>query len=353
MEVDLKGLIRKLNRTCTRALETAAGLCVSRGHYEVTVEHLLGVLLDDTAGDLPPILRHFEIEPSQMLREVQRTLERQRAGNTGRPVFSPLLVQWIQDAWLAASVDFGDAAVRSGVLLFTLARRADRYTAEDMSHVFDRIRLDELKRDLYAMTASSREAQEIPAAAPAGAAPGAAVPGRPGEESAIARFMIDFTAKAKAGEIDPVFGRDREIRQMIDILARRRKNNPIVVGEPGVGKTAVVEGLALRIVEGDVPDVLKNVRLLSLDLGLLQAGAGVKGEFENRLKNVIAEVKASTTPIVTFIDEAHTLIGAGGAAGTSDAANLLKPALARGELRTIAARTWSEYMKYFLKDAAL
>jgi type VI secretion system protein VasG len=232
--------------------------------------------------------------------------------------------------------------------------RPDRYTAEDLAQFLDGIRMDELKRDLHKIAGSSREAGETAAAeAPGTAAAAAGRPVRPGEESAIGRFMVDFTEKARNGEIDPVFGRDREIRQMIDILARRRKNNPIVVGEPGVGKTAVVEGLALRIVQGDVPDVLKNVRLLSLDLGLLQAGAGVKGEFEKRLKAVIDEVKASPTPIVTFIDEAHTLIGAGGAAGSSDAANLLKPALARGELRTVAATTWSEYKKYFEKDAAL
>jgi len=224
--------------------------------------------------------------------------------------------------------------------------------------VLGKIRLDELKREFSHIVHASGEEQQVAATsgasgAPAGGGGGGGAPGKGGDDSAIARFMIDFTEKARAGQIDPVFGRDREIRQMIDILGRRRKNNPIVVGEPGVGKTAVVEGLALRIVQGDVPEILKNVRLLSLDLGLLQAGAGVKGEFENRLKNVIAEIKASSTPIVTFIDEAHTLIGAGGSAGTSDAANLLKPALARGELRTVAATTWSEYKKYFEKDPAL
>jgi type VI secretion system protein VasG len=355
MDLDLKGLIRKLDRTCTRALESAAGLCVSRTHYEVTVEHVLMVLLEDTSADVAPILRHFEIESAQVLREVQRTLERQRSGNTGRPVFSPMLVNWFQDAWMYASVEFGEMQVRSGLLLYTLARRPERYTAEDLSPVLDRLRLEEFKRDFASITAASPESQQVAAAVAVGggAAPTVAGTGRPGDESAIGRFMIDFTEKARAGQIDPVFGRDREIRQMIDILGRRRKNNPIVVGEPGVGKTAVVEGLALRIVQGDVPNLLKNVRLLSLDLGLLQAGAGVKGEFENRLKNVIAEIKASPTPIVTFIDEAHTLIGAGGSAGTSDAANLLKPALARGELRTVAATTWSEYKKYFEKDPAL
>jgi type VI secretion system protein VasG len=356
MDVELKALFRKLNRTLTRAIEGAAGLCVARGHYEVTVEHLLATLLDDPSADLQPILTHFGANTTGLLRDVQRTLERQRAGNTGRPVFSPLLLQWLQDGWLLASVELGDQHLRSGALLVALVQRPDRYTAEDLGAYLEPIRRDELKRDLASIAGASREAQDAAAdaaAAGAGGGGGPAAPGTPSGDSAMARFMIDFTAKARAGEIDPVFGRDREIRQMIDILARRRKNNPIVVGEPGVGKTAVVEGLALRIVEGDVPDVLKNVKLLSLDLGLLQAGASVKGEFENRLKNVIAEVKASPTPIVTFIDEAHTLIGAGGSAGTSDAANLLKPALARGELRTVAATTWAEYKKYFEKDAAL
>ncbi len=358
MDLDLKGLIRKLDRTCTKALEAAAGLCVSRTHYEVTVEHVLAVLVEDGTADVGPILKHFEIEASQLLRALQRVLESQRSGNTGRPVFSPTLVNWFQDAWLYASVEFGETSVRSGILLHTLARRGERYTAEDFSPFLAKIRLDELRRDFDSIVHASGEAQQVAAeravsGAPSGGGGGGGAPGRSGDESAIGRFMIDFTEKARAGGIDPVFGRDREIRQMIDILGRRRKNNPIVVGEPGVGKTAVVEGLALRIVQGDVPEILKNVRLLSLDLGLLQAGAGVKGEFENRLKNVISEIKASPTPIVTFIDEAHTLIGAGGSAGTSDAANLLKPALARGELRTVAATTWSEYKKYFEKDPAL
>ena len=362
MDVELKALFRKLNRTLTRSIEGAAGLCVSRGHYEVTVEHLLLTLLDDPSADVQPILTHFGVNASGLQRDLQRVLERQRAGNTGRPVFSPLLLQWVQDAWLVASVEFNEPRLRSSVLLVALIQRPDRYTSDDLSAYLEPIRRDELKRDLHAIVGNTRESQDLAsdiAAAGGGGGAGAAAggagaaPGAPSGDSAIERFMIDFTAKARAGEIDPVFGRDREIRQMIDILARRRKNNPIVVGEPGVGKTAVVEGLALRIVQGDVPDALKNVRLLSLDIGLLQAGASVKGEFENRLKSVIAEVKASPTPIVTFIDEAHTLIGAGGAAGTSDAANLLKPALARGELRTVAATTWAEYKKYFEKDAAL
>jgi type VI secretion system protein VasG len=353
MDVDLKGLIQKLNRTSRRALEAAAGLCVSRGHYEVTVEHMLLQMVEDAGSDVPAILKHFGVSQAHLLRALQHNLERQRGGNTGRPVFSPMLTNWLQDGWMLASVDYHEARVRTGALMLVLLLRPDRYLSEDVEALLKDVSGDELRRDLHKITGGTTEAAETAAEAPAGDGAGVAVAGRPTDETAIGRFMIDFTAKARAGEIDPVFGRDREIRQMIDILARRRKNNPIVVGEPGVGKTAVVEGLALRIVQGDTPDILKNVRLLSLDLGLLQAGAGVKGEFENRLKQVITEIKASATPIVTFIDEAHTLIGAGGSAGTSDAANLLKPALARGELRTIAATTWSEYKKYFEKDAAL
>ncbi|MCC6348532.1 MAG: type VI secretion system ATPase TssH [Candidatus Eisenbacteria bacterium] len=358
MEVDLKQLPRKLNPTCRRTLEAALGRCMAAGHYELTAEHWLIQLLEDPGSDLMPILRHFEISQVVFQKTLQRALDQMKAGNPGRPVFSPLLTLLMKDAWINASITMGQPLIRSGVLFSTFIGAAGRYSGEDFSSMFDNVRFDELKRDMESICRTSRENGEIAEAAavqggaggPAGSAP---LGGGTGGESAIARFMTDFTAKAAKGEIDPVFGRDREIRQMIDILARRRKNNPIVVGEPGVGKTAVVEGLALRIAQGDVPDVLKNVRLLSLDLGLLQAGASVKGEFENRLKNVIAEVKGSTTPIITFIDEAHTLIGAGGAAGTGDAANLLKPALARGELRTIAATTWSEYKKYFEKDPAL
>ncbi len=359
MEVDLKQLPRKLDPTCRRTLEAALGRCMAAGHYELTVEHWLAQLLEDPGSDLQPILRHFEISQVIFAKTLQRALDRMKSGNTGRPVFNPNLTLLMKDAWINASVTMGHPLIRSGVLFSTFIGAAGRYSGEDFSSMFDNVRFDELKRDMEDICKTSRENGEIAEAAalssggaggPAGSAP---LGGGAGGESAVARFMTDFTEKAKKGEIDPVFGRDREIRQMIDILARRRKNNPIVVGEPGVGKTAVVEGLALRIAQGDVPESLKNVRLLSLDLGLLQAGASVKGEFENRLKNVIAEVKGSTTPIITFIDEAHTLIGAGGAAGTGDAANLLKPALARGELRTIAATTWSEYKKYFEKDPAL
>jgi type VI secretion system protein VasG len=349
--VDIKSLLRRLNRYCTRTLEGAAGLCVSRGHYEVTVEHFLFRMADDPGADFQQILRHFEIEPAYFQKAIQRAVEDFKSGNAGKPVFSPLLLEWFQDAWLMASLEMGLAEIRSGVLAAALVDRPSRYSSGAFVDVLDKISKEEIRRNLLTIVEKSSEsAQAMGVASAASEVAGAR---RADGESALARFTMDFTGRARAGEIDPVFGRDREIRQMIDILARRRKNNPIVVGEAGVGKTAVVEGLALKIVEGDVPSILAGVDLLGLDLGLLQAGAGVKGEFENRLNAVINEVKESPKPIVLFIDEAHTMIGAGGSAGGGDAANLLKPALARGELRTIAATTWSEYKKYFEKDAAL
>ena len=350
--VEIKSLLRRLNRFCTRTLEGAAGLCVSRGHYEVTVEHFLFRMAEDPNADFHHILRYFEIEPAHFQKAMQRTVEDFKSGNAGKPVFSPLMLEWFQDAWLMSSLELGLAEIRSGVLVATLIDRPSRYTAGAFVDMLDKISKEEIRKKLLEIVEQSSENAQAMGVA-AGPAPEAAGVRRPDGDSALARFTMDFTGRARAGEIDPVFGRDREIRQMIDILARRRKNNPIVVGEAGVGKTAVVEGLALKIVEGDVPSILANVDLLVLDLGLLQAGAGVKGEFENRLNAVINEVKASPKPIVLFIDEAHTLIGAGGSVGGGDAANLLKPALARGELRTIAATTWSEYKKYFEKDAAL
>jgi type VI secretion system protein VasG len=350
-KVDLKSLLRKLNGFCTSSLEGAAGLCISRTHYEVTVEHLLYKMLENPAADIQAILRHFEIEPSRFVSSLNRAIEKLKTGNTGKPVFSPMLPGWFSDGWMVTSVELGDTMIRSGSLFIAVLQDRMRYITDADLDEFDSISLEDLKGNFYEIVKGSTEDRPLESA---GAAPGAAV-GAPsmGADTALGRFCIDFTARAKAGQIDPVFGRDREIRQMIDILGRRRKNNPIVVGEAGVGKTAVVEGFALRIAEGDVPDILKDVTLLVLDLGLLQAGAGMKGEFENRLKNVISEVKASPKPIILFIDEAHTLIGAGAGAGGGDAANLLKPALARGELRTVAATTWSEYKKYFEKDAAL
>jgi type VI secretion system protein VasG len=354
-KVELKSLLRKMNAYSSSALENAAGLCVGRSHYEVTVDHVMLKLVDSPDADIQAILRHFEIEPTRVIGALQHNVESLKAGNTGKPVFSPLLAKWMEEAWLTGSINLGEPLLRSGTLLLALLDNPQRYLVGGEILELESVDAAQLLRDFHDILAASRESEQARAAAPGTAAvPGAPrPPGSPGADTALGRFCNDFTARARAGEIDPVFGRDREIRQMVDILGRRRKNNPIVVGEAGVGKTAVVEGLALRIAQGDVPALLTDVSLLVLDLGLLQAGAGVKGEFENRLKSVISEVKSSPKPIILFIDEAHTMIGAGGGAGSSDAANLLKPALARGELRTIAATTWSEYKKYFEKDPAL
>jgi type VI secretion system protein VasG len=344
--VNIKTLLNRLNPYCTRALEGAAGLCVSRTHYEVTVEHLFAKLLEEAQSDVPLILRQFDMDTGRMKKAVDQTIEEFRTGNAAKPVFSPLLLEWFQEAWLIASVDLEDNRIRSGALLLAFLAKPTQLATGRYVDLLRPMGREALLSQFGNIVKGSIE-QASPGEKPVREA------GVLGDGTALARFCVDFTKKAADGEIDPVFGRDREIHQMIDILARRRKNNPICVGEAGVGKTAVVEGLALRVVEGDVPDILKGVTILGLDMGLLQAGAGVKGEFENRLKSVINEIKASPKPVILFIDEAHTLIGAGGTAGGSDAANLLKPALARGELRTVAATTWSEYKKYFERDAAL
>ncbi|HYD41571.1 MAG TPA: type VI secretion system ATPase TssH [Anaeromyxobacter sp.] len=354
MRVEAKSLVRKLTPTATRHLEAAVGRAAQGGYYELTVEHLLASMLEPDEGDVALLLQQHGADRVRLAGTIERTLSGMKSGNPGRPVISESVFNWLEDAWLMASVELGAQKLRSGHLLVQLAARPDRYTGESYAEI-EGLDADVMKRDLADVLAKSHEHAEswIEGAPGApGAAGGPAGSGAVGGE-ALARFATNFTQRAREGKIDPIFGRHREIRQMVDILARRRKNNPIVVGEPGVGKTALVEGLAIAIAAGEVPDSLREVELLGLDLGSLQAGASVRGEFENRLKAVISEVKASPKPIVLFIDEAHTLIGAGGNAGGSDAANLLKPALARGELRTIAATTWSEYKKYFEKDAAL
>jgi type VI secretion system protein VasG len=352
MSTNLKALISKLNTTCRSALEGAAGLCLSRTHYDVEIEHLLVKLLETPDTDILKILRHFGVDGSRVARDLARALDRLKTGNARTPALSPRLPQLFEQAWTIASIDFGNPAVRSGHLFFALLSDPDTSRfARELSPEFKNISVEALGKNLPSIVSGSSEDRDYAAAA--SAEPGIQAP-RPGTKTpSLDQYTVDLTGRAKSGEIDPVLCRDFEIRQVIDILTRRRQNNPILTGEAGVGKTAVVEGFALRIVAGDVPPPLRNVSLRTLDLGLLQAGAGVKGEFENRLKGVIAEVKASAQPIILFIDEAHTMIGAGGSAGQNDAANLLKPALARGELRTIAATTWAEYKKYFEKDAAL
>lgn len=348
MQRNLKALIARLNQTTRSALESAAGLCLSRSNYFVEVEHWLLKLLEFSDTDFERLLRHFEIDRTRVTRDLTRAIDRMKTGNARSPALAEMVVDLVREAWLLASIEFSAASVRSGHLLLALVGRPDfaRLIRESIPDL-ERISADALARDLRDVCIGSSEeeaaisADGAPTAAPAGKTP------------ALDQFTTDLTLRARQGQIDPVLGRDFEIRQVIDILMRRRQNNPILTGEAGVGKTAVVEGFALRIAAGDVPAPLRHVSLRVLDLGLLQAGAGVKGEFENRLKSVIQEVKSSPRPVILFIDEAHTMIGAGGQAGQGDAANLLKPALARGELRTIAATTWSEYKKYFEKDAAL
>jgi type VI secretion system protein VasG len=351
-KTNLKSLIGKLDDTCRKAMEQAAGLCLAQTHYEVEVEHFLLKLLEIPNTDLQKIFRHFEISEARIVSDLTRTMEGFKNGNSRTPALSPSIPKMIRDAWLVASVDFQAPAVRSGHII--LALLSDDETARMLvqsSDAFKKISPETLAQNLAALTSGTVEEKESGSATrPASADEKAAAPAG---TKALDQYTINLTDKARKGEIDPVMGRDFEIRQMADILIRRRQNNPILTGEAGVGKTAVVEGFALKIVEGDVPPPLRGVEIRTLDLGLLQAGAGIKGEFENRLKSVINEVKASPIPIIMFIDEAHTMIGAGGSAGSGDAANLLKPALARGELRTIAATTWSEYKKYFEKDAAL
>ncbi|WP_286895785.1 type VI secretion system ATPase TssH [Achromobacter sp. UBA2119] len=356
MATPLKTLIGKLNQTCRQAAERAASLCMAQGHYEVDLEHLFLALLEKPASDVSIIARRCHIQADALEADLKAEIDRFKNGNTRTPVFSAHLPKLFEHAWLIASLDTQTTRIRSGHLLLALLTEPDlAQLARRGSPLFESFRLDELKHDFAALTQGSEETgQAVGLADDAGGqeAPGQPAPGL-SQTPALDQYTTNLTERAREGKIDPVIGRDAEIRQMIDILTRRRQNNPILTGEAGVGKTAVVEGLALRIVADDVPPALAGVTLRVLDMGLLQAGASVKGEFENRLKNVIDEVKKSPSPIILFIDEAHTMIGAGGQAGQNDAANLLKPALARGELRTIAATTWSEYKKYFEKDAAL
>ncbi|MFY3861899.1 ClpV1 family T6SS ATPase [Achromobacter xylosoxidans] len=355
MATPLKTLIGKLNQTCRQAAERAASLCMAQGHYEVDLEHLFLALLEKPASDFSIVARRSGIEASVLEADLNAEIRGFKNGNTRTPVFSPHLPRLFEHAWLIASLDTQTTRIRSGHLLLALLTEPDLAAlARRGSRLFESFRLEELKHDFAALTAGSEEAGQSVALGDDAVQGEAATPAAAlSKTPALDQYTTNLTERAREGKIDPVIGRDAEIRQMIDILTRRRQNNPILTGEAGVGKTAVVEGLALRIVAGDVPPALAGVALRTLDMGLLQAGASVKGEFENRLKSVIDEVKQSPTPIILFIDEAHTMIGAGGQAGQNDAANLLKPALARGELRTIAATTWSEYKKYFEKDAAL
>ncbi len=358
MSQNLKTLISKLNDTTRRAAERAASLCMGRGHYEVDLEHFLLALLEEPVSDLSLLCRRYDVSTTELQRDLERELSNFKTGNTRTPVFSSHLPVLLEHGWLIASLESPPARIRSGHLLLALLTEPSlSQMAYRASKLFARFQLDELKHKLDALTAGSPEHVKAAGALADSAEEGAAAENlsqaAAGKTPALDQFTTNLTQRARDGKVDPVIGRDAEIRQAIDILMRRRQNNPILTGEAGVGKTAVVEGLALRIALNDVPQALQGVAVHVLDMGLLQAGASVKGEFENRLKNVIDEVKRSPHPIILFIDEAHTMIGAGGQAGQNDAANLLKPALARGELRTIAATTWGEYKKYFEKDPAL
>jgi type VI secretion system protein VasG len=352
--VNLKSLVSKLNETTHRALEAAAGFCLSRTHYNVEIEHWLLKLVEMPNTDLAALLRFYGIDSSRVVRALTVAIDKFKTGNARPPALAPRIVELIRAAWLVCSVEFNGSQLRSGHLLYALLTDDSLSSIlEDISPEFGKISAEGLRQDLPTITAETVEAQAEVSRAVSDTGGKMSTPGAASGTSSLDQFTIDLTARARKGGIDPVLGRDGEIRQVIDILMRRRQNNPILTGEAGVGKTAVVEGFAQRIADGDVPPPLRNVALRTLDLGLLQAGAGIKGEFENRLKSVIEEVKRSPQPIILFIDEAHTMIGAGGQAGQGDAANLVKPALARGELRTIAATTWAEYKKYFEKDAAL
>ncbi len=353
MTVNVKSLVGKLNDATRAALEGAAGLCLARTHYDIEIEHFLVKALDSPTNDAARIFHYFSVDGARLQRELERSLDKLKTGNARTPSFSPSIIKLLSEAWTIASLDYGDTQIRIGHAILALVADTDlvRMTRE-ISKELQKIEADKLRKEFHAIVEGSSEDVTIYSSDQ--------TPEDGTQPSNLSRkipnldqFTVNLTENARKGKIDPVLGRDFEIRQIIDILMRRRQNNPILTGEAGVGKTAVVEGFALRIAQGDVPPPLKNVEVRTLDLALLQAGAGIKGEFENRLKGLIEEVKSSPTPIILFIDEAHTMIGAGGQAGQNDAANLLKPALARGEMRTIAATTWSEYKKYFEKDPAL
>ena len=347
----LKSLVSRLNPTCRAALDEAGRIGVARTNYDIENEHWLHALLATSNSDINLILRAFNISGEAFQQDLMNVLNRLKTGSTRTPGLSPHLVSLVRDAWMIASLDLAEGEIRSGHVLMAILRDSRNHGLPTGTLVS--IDSDELLSQFAAVVKGSVEqSARLTTDSGSGAEGDSDEPTLKGNK-ALDRFTIDLTQQARDGKIDPIVGRDPEIRQLIDILCRRRQNNPILTGEAGVGKTAVVEGFARRIAAGDVPPMLKDVSIRTLDLSLLQAGAGVRGEFENRLKNVIEEVKSSPKPIIMFIDEAHNLVGAGGQAGQGDAANLLKPALARGELRTVAATTWAEYKKYFEEDAAL
>ncbi|MBB3193268.1 type VI secretion system ATPase TssH [Roseateles terrae] len=355
-EISRTSLFGKLNPLAYKAIEGATVFCKLRGNPFVELQHWIYQILNTPDSDLHRIIKHYQLDAAQLSADLMASLDRLPRGASSVTDLSSWVENAVERGWVYGSLLYGDGQVRTGHLVVGLLKTASmRNALLALSRQFERIPVDDLSENFAKVVEGSPE-QAMRAAEP-GAAPGdasgAIAPAAMGKQEALKRFAVDLTERARQGEIDPVAGRDEEIRQIVDILMRRRQNNPILTGEAGVGKTAVVEGFALRLAQGDVPPQLKDVSLYMLDIGLLQAGASMKGEFENRLRAVIDEVQASPKPIILFIDEAHTLIGAGGAAGTGDAANLLKPALARGKLRTIAATTWAEYKKHIEKDPAL
>ncbi len=360
-DISRVALFGKLNSLCYRAIEAATVFCKLRGNPYVELIHWYHQILQLQDSDLHRILKHFELNASTLAKDMTAALDRLPRGATSISDLSAHLEEAAERGWVFGTLMFGQGQVRSGHLVLGCVKTAGLKNALlSISREFAKVKPEELSEDFAEIVGGSPEdalaaydGSNLAGAAAPGETQGAIAPAQMGKQEALQRFTTDLTEKARKNEIDPIVGRDEEIRQVVDILMRRRQNNPILTGEAGVGKTAVVEGFALRIAAGDVPPVMKDLRLLALDVGLLQAGASMKGEFEQRLRSVIDEVQASSKPIILFIDEAHTLVGAGGAAGTGDAANLLKPALARGTLRTIAATTWAEYKKHIEKDPAL
>src|SRR5215217_342898 len=357
-EISRSALFGKLNSVAFKAIESATVFCKLRGNPYVELVHWIQQILQSPDSDLHRIVRHFEIDSSRLARDITEALDRLPRGATSISDFSTHVENAVERGWVYSTLMFGDVRVRTGHLVVGILKTPSlRNALTAISRHFDAIKLDTLTEDFARIVNGSPEDRSAATDGSSLAAPGetsgAMSPAQMGKQEALKRFATNLTERARNGQLDPVTGRDEEIRQIIDILMRRRQNNPILTGEAGVGKTAVVEGFAARVAAGDVPPPLKDVQVYTLDIGLLQAGASMKGEFENRLRQVIDEVQASPEPIILFVDEAHTLIGAGGSAGTGDAANLLKPALARGTLRTIAATTWAEYKKYIEKDPAL
>ena len=345
---DLKSLLLKLNNYLVRNLDTATGLGINRGHYEITFDHLLNALLEDGQGDIPLILKHFAIDAGDVQARCLRNLDEMEKGNTGKPKLSPLLTELLEQAWITSSVHHHETKIRSGAF-FEVFISSEQVISTKLMDTLSTIKQEELRTEFYNIVKGSAEDESVSSEMLSQEEAKAIPP----DGTVLDLYTTNLVSQAKDGKIDPILGRDEEIIQVIEVLCRRKKSNPILLGEPGVGKTALVEGLAIKIAADEVPDILKNNQIYSLDMGSLQAGTKMRGEFEKRLKAVISEITNSPLPAILFIDEAHTLIGAGASAGGGDAANLLKPALARGTFRAIAATTYLEYNKYFAKDAAL